>query len=77
MVLIGITGEAAMKKRGTMTDFSNKTDVEIDQWIVNFEKRAQTEPTLYLELLEERGRRAGRRPGLDMSVDRFNGGSRV
>lgn len=49
-----------------MTDFSNKTDVEIDQWIVNFEKRGQTEAAIYLELLEERGRRAGRRQGLDL-----------
>ncbi|MGO7556815.1 hypothetical protein ACC714_30850 [Rhizobium johnstonii] len=50
----------------TMADFSHKTDIEIDQWIRNFEKRCQTEAPLYLELLEERGHRAGRRAGLDL-----------
>jgi len=49
-----------------MTDFSAKTDAEIDQWIVNFEKRGQTETAFYYELLEERGRRAGKRQALDL-----------
>lgn len=49
-----------------MTDFSSKTDSEIDQWIVNFEKRGQANAALYYELLEERGRRSSKRPGLDL-----------
>lgn len=49
-----------------MSDFSNKSDSEIDQWIFNFEKRGQTEATLYFKLLEERGRRSGKRQGLDL-----------
>lgn len=49
-----------------MTDFSNKNDAEIDQWIANFEKRGQTGAALYHELLEERGRRSGNRQALDL-----------
>jgi hypothetical protein len=49
-----------------MTDFSSKTDAEIDQWIANYEKGGQTEAARYYELLEERGRRSGKRQGLDL-----------
>jgi len=49
-----------------LTDFSQKSDAEINQWISNFEKRGQTDAALYLELLEERGRRSGKRLGLDL-----------
>lgn len=49
-----------------MTDFSSKTDAEIEQWIANYEKGGQTEAARYYELLEERGRRSGKRQGLDL-----------
>ncbi|WP_221945242.1 hypothetical protein [Rhizobium laguerreae] len=45
-----------------MADFPNKTDVEIDQWIRNFEKRCKTEAALYLELLEGPPRWKAARP---------------
>jgi hypothetical protein len=49
-----------------MTDFSNKNDSQIDQWIANFETRKETGATLYYELLEERAKRAQKRHGLDL-----------
>ncbi|MFK4259208.1 hypothetical protein [Agrobacterium tumefaciens] len=49
-----------------MADFSKKTDEEIDQWIVNFERQQQTSAALYLELLEERARRAATKHGLNL-----------
>lgn len=51
-----------------MTDFSGKTDAQIDAWIKNHEtKRATTHP-LYFELLEERVKRGQGRTNL--STDR-------
>ncbi len=40
-----------------MTDFSTKSDKEIDQWIHNFEVNSETGQPFYHELLEERVRR--------------------
>ncbi|WP_319528955.1 hypothetical protein [uncultured Cohaesibacter sp.] len=49
-----------------MTDFSNKSDIEIEQWIANHQKQQQTTSELYRELIEERGRRTERKKGLNL-----------
>ncbi|MGG6898162.1 hypothetical protein [Rhizobium sp. BR 315] len=47
-----------------MTDFADKSDKDIDQWISNHEKHAKIDVTLYFELLEELARRAQAKGGL-------------
>jgi hypothetical protein len=47
-----------------MTDFSAKSDVQIDQWIKNHEDRQATNLPLYAELLEERARRGQEKSSL-------------
>lgn len=47
-----------------MTDFSQKTDVQIDNWISNHEAKQATDRPLYQELLEERARRGEARSSL-------------
>ena len=44
-----------------MTNFTEKTDLQIDQWIQNHEKKGATGYPLYLDLLEERARRGEER----------------
>ncbi len=40
-------------------DFDEKTDQQIDQWIINYERRdGGTALSFYRELLEERARRS-------------------
>lgn len=48
-----------------MVDLSTKTDREIDSWIRNHENERATKAPLYLQLLEERVRRAQLRHRLD------------
>ena len=51
-----------------MVHLIEKTDAEIDQWIYNHERKAETRAPLYLELLEERVRRTQRKGHL--SIDK-------
>jgi hypothetical protein len=48
--------------------FESKTDREIDQWIENHAQKGQTTAPLYLQLLEERARRAEQKQSL--KIDR-------
>lgn len=52
-----------------MTDFSTKTNDEIDNWIKNHERQRETDSPLYRELIEERSRRHGKGLRLDVSID--------
>jgi len=47
-----------------MTDFSKKTDDQIDHWIFNHERGHATDKPLYRELVEERARRGESRSNL-------------
>ncbi|RWN25284.1 hypothetical protein [Mesorhizobium sp.] len=54
-----------------MTNLTEKTDTEIDQWIRNHEQKGATSAPLYLQLLEERARRSQEKGHLniDMSLE--------
>ncbi len=47
-----------------MTDFSEKSDAQIEQWIKNHEAKNATNHSLYHELLAERARRGEARSNL-------------
>jgi len=51
-----------------MTDFSNRTNDEIEQWIINHETKGVTDVPLYRELLEERARRGEERNHLKIEA---------
>ena len=51
-----------------MTDFSAKTDDDIDSWIRNHEEKGATDAPLYRDLIEERNRRHGKGLKLDVSI---------
>lgn len=48
-------------------ELTTKTDPQIETWISNYEKARKTSEPLYLELLEERARRAQLKHHLDLS----------
>ncbi len=48
-----------------MTDFSSKSDADLETWIANHEARGAMDAPLYRELLEERARRSAVRHRLD------------
>lgn len=49
-----------------MVNLENKTDAEIDQWIVNHERGGKTQSPLFQELIVERNRRHGK--GLEITA---------
>lgn len=50
-----------------MTDFSAKSDAQIDQWIKNHELKKATNLPLYAELLEERAKRGQEKSSLNVN----------
>ena len=51
-----------------MTDFSVKSDAQIDQWIKNHEAKKAFDAPLYRRLLEERARRTQERTSLNIAI---------
>jgi hypothetical protein len=58
-------------------DISSKTDVEIENWILNHEKNGVTDIPLYRALLEERVKRKSKVLSIDQSINHLKDTARA